>query len=636
MSRCNSAGDAVSKLPGATLDSVLENSHASTLCLPWEQGVFADIFGDSSSSAVPSIPRHAEARESLQESSALPADEPASLLPSHPSAASCEQIFLKFAVRAVNRRSRLSDDDIFELHVQRFELVLAHAYEASILGRGFKDDILERRQHKVRLALGGKAPRTLQKRFGQAAKLLKWANSESLKGFPIDAQIVEEYLRFLCETTCKHSVLTGAIECFAFLHHVLGVDMDPGACKTPIVQGILRKARLERPEKHQARPLLVLEVLALEAALVDPTISAIDRFCIGAFLFALYGRARLGDLKILDCFLLDLLDDSGDSCGGFSNVSAETDSFAQWLQDILSALPGYSGERVTGHSAKATHLSWLGKAGTDLDTQTILGHHVLVGRNSALTYARDTQAAPVRQFEALLRDVRQGVFLPDATRSGRFVSQARVASTDHVSEPGAAVRALEGVQAVGEASVDNSDCMPSFSFPPSPPAVLPEQPDDAFFPSPCPHSEPLDTEEAAEAWLSERAWYAEAAPFSEDNLGEGPIEEPADCSGGESGSSSSDSSSEASIDEKVQASGDRAGELQPRKVNECLMYRRRNTRTVHLLPAGSSSGRFVCGREYSDSVFAPVCGDVHLRALECKQCYKGKPLRDIGALNHAL
>ncbi|CAE7337071.1 unnamed protein product, partial [Symbiodinium sp. CCMP2456] len=518
MSRCNSAGDAVSKLPGATLDSVLENSHASTLCLPWEQGVFADIFGDSSSSAVPSIPRHAEARESLQESSALPADKPASLLPSHPSAASCEQIFLKFAVRAVNRRSRLSDDDIFELHVQRFELVLAHAYEASILGRGFKDDILERRQHKARLALGGKAPRTLQKRFGQVS--------------PIDAQIVEEYLRFLCETACKHSVLTGAIECFAFLHHVLGVDMDPGACKTPIVQGILRKARLERPEKHQARPLLVLEVLALEAALVDPTISAIDRFCIGAFLFALYGRARLGDLKILDCFLLDLLDDSGDSCGylealslshkcrsvsnstgmrmhivvpakgigprswgkdflavarecsrdlselksgepllylpntqgGFSNVSAETDSFAQWLQDILSALPGYSGER-----------------------------------------------------------------------------------------------------AVGEASVDNSDCMPSFSFPPSPPAVLPEQPDDAFFPSPCPHSEPLDTEEAAEAWLSERAWYAEAAPFSEDNLGEGPIEEPADCSGGESGSSSSDSSSEASIDEKVQASGDRAGELQPRK-----------------------------------------------------------------------
>ena len=66
----------------------------------------------------------------------------------------------------------------------------------------------------------------------------------------------------------------------------------------------------------------------------------------------------------------------------------------------------------------------MGRARTNFDTQSLLGHHVLVGRDSALTYARDTQAAPVREFEALLGDARGEVSLPDSTRSGRFVPEA--------------------------------------------------------------------------------------------------------------------------------------------------------------------------------------------------------------------
>ena len=108
-------------------------------------------------------------------------------------------------------------------------------------------------------------------------------------------------------------------------------------------------------------------------------------------------------------------------------MSADTDCFASWVQDLLSTMPNYSGLRVLdleGHSAKATPLSWMGKAGTNFDTRSLLGHHVLVGRGSALTYARDTQAAPVREFEALLGDARGEVSLPDSTRSGRFVPEA--------------------------------------------------------------------------------------------------------------------------------------------------------------------------------------------------------------------
>ena len=85
--------------------------------------------------------------------------------------------------------------------------------------------------------------------------------------------------------------------------------MDTQACSNPVVQGILRKARSERPEKRQARLLLVAEALDLEAALADSSRPFIDRCCIGAFLFALCRRAKLGDLRILDCFITDLLED---------------------------------------------------------------------------------------------------------------------------------------------------------------------------------------------------------------------------------------------------------------------------------------------------------------------------------------
>ena len=167
-----------------------------------------------------------------------------------------------------------------------------------------------------------------------------------------------------------------------------------------------------------------------------------------------------------------------DAHGGFSNMPADTDRFASWVQDLLSMLPGYGGDKISGHSAKATPLSWMGKAGTDFDTQTLLGHHVLVGPSSALTYARDTQAAPVRRFEALLSDVRKGVFLPDSTRSGRFVAEVTA------GPPGQPERAEFRV---GEVECPTSvasdpDLQPAFVFPPSPPPQL----DDSFTPLPVP------------------------------------------------------------------------------------------------------------------------------------------------------
>ena len=56
---------------------------------------------------------------------------------------STELVFFKHAVPVLAKKVRLSDDDILELHVQRFELILARSCKASILGRSFRGAPLE-------------------------------------------------------------------------------------------------------------------------------------------------------------------------------------------------------------------------------------------------------------------------------------------------------------------------------------------------------------------------------------------------------------------------------------------------------------------------------------------------------------
>ena len=46
-------------------------------------------------------------------------------------------------------------------------------------------------------------------------RLVSWADSENVKAFPNDGQIAEGFLRHFVGAGSRHSVLTGAVECFA-------------------------------------------------------------------------------------------------------------------------------------------------------------------------------------------------------------------------------------------------------------------------------------------------------------------------------------------------------------------------------------------------------------------------------------
>ena len=69
--------------------------------------------------------------------------------------------------------------------------------------------------------------------------------------------------------------------------------------------------------------------------------------------------------------------------------------------------------------SRRTLLSWCAKRGLPWEDRQVLGGHTSTVR-SAMVYSRDSLGKPLRLLEILLHEVRLGLFLPDATRSGRY------------------------------------------------------------------------------------------------------------------------------------------------------------------------------------------------------------------------
>ena len=130
------------------------------------------------------------------------------------------------------------------------------------------------------------------------------------------------------------------------------------------------------------------------------------------------------------------------------NATAE---FATALRDFLKrrGFPTSAISNIGSHSLKATLLAWAGKYGMDKDHRRLLGYHTLVGDRSADTYVRDLLCAPLRSLDALLKEVREGRFLPDGARSGAFV-QPEAANAEDDNEESVSDCSSESARVSGE------------------------------------------------------------------------------------------------------------------------------------------------------------------------------------------
>ena len=389
-------------------------------------------------------------------------------------------------------------------------------------------------------------------------------------------------------------------------------DRPPTTIKS---KRLVEVADLNRREKKQARGTII-EVESLERMLNDEKEELADRYAAGSFLFCLYSRSRLSDLRKVRGFMKDVSESNGAIYGyiecrtrshktsrlvahqglampliapvwgllapwglnflrvaavanrtlenlfdepmlpapalgqdlAWQNRSVTTTEAGKWLRSLLSKVLGEI-EYTTVHSLKATPLSWCAKAGLEPDVRLLLGHHV-TGKKSADVYARDVLAAPLRQFDLVLQQIRNGSLRPDSTRSGMLGKETCIDPKEsYVHHPD-----QEDDQTVSSSSTSTST------------------------------SEGEDEEDDQHLEL--------ALPLD-------PVAE--------------------------------AKNWDP----DFDMFQHRKSQIVHLRASGSTQPSFSCGIKMSED-FEKVSEVNFLLFRKCKRCAAAKPIKDVGALASAL
>ena len=95
-----------------------------------------------------------------------------------------------------------------------------------------------------------------------------------------------------------------------------------------------------------------------------------------------------------------------------------SDEISSWVNRCVESSKG--NRQIGSHSAKATCLSWLSKAGIGREDRDVLGRHITALHGSAPLYARDLLASPLRKLDDTIMKIFSKQFMPDQNRSGMF------------------------------------------------------------------------------------------------------------------------------------------------------------------------------------------------------------------------
>ena len=333
-------------------------------------------------------------------------------------------------------------------------------------------------------AVAARKVATLTKRAGAVRQFVKWFEASEIQIADFVAEsTVYAYLQFLLAEQAGGTSGLSACQALNFLSGVFEAPQILDATRSPRVKGLVVLLLRGRVPRGQRAPLTVSMVAHLED-LAETAADDVKAVIAGAALFAIYARLRIGDLRrsVTEPFI-DAVEgtDVGFLEGAFCEHKTAA-AGSRKILPIVAPLVGVSGRpwarawmarraalnlhtsrvgsllpapavgggwvaaplktaefgilvrgllRDTGfdadvlktigsHSLKATGLSWVGKAHIDRDDRRALGYHVRPGDRSMESYSRDSMAGPLRCFTAVIEDIRKGVFVPDASRSGHY------------------------------------------------------------------------------------------------------------------------------------------------------------------------------------------------------------------------
>ena len=448
----------------------------------WEQGVWADIFGDGifmksqwntnrlaklPFSAMPSASRSSE-------------DQPEKKRARLKRVRDDTQTYSDIVVHKSDVSWQEERESLMQNALKRWLVTTSYFHPRSLIKIQL-DNALQELDKLTLLAdvFRGRAPATLHKRVRSVEKLCAHFG---MGRFPPSEGMLYNFFNEQRASGASSSKLKGFLEALNFCRFVLSMDELEDVTKS---RRCLGATRTDVPHQvMQAAALTVDELKKLHSTLMNGDVW--DRIFCGSILFAVYSRARWADLMHCDQVVLNRDDNetlrfieghtathktmgatvfkhqylfltapafgvtsdcwpqtwlesrhmagvmlppynsvmpAPDPDGNPSKRALSSAEASQWLRKILTGDKCVgAGRKISTHSCKATCLSFCAKYGVDPMTRLQLGYHSGGGSGLRMvhTYSRDAVSEPLSKLVQVLDDIRSFRFRPDNTRSGRF------------------------------------------------------------------------------------------------------------------------------------------------------------------------------------------------------------------------
>ena len=351
-----------------------------------------------------------------------------------------------------------------------------------------------------------KAPQTILKRCNSLAKLCGFFQQRNVM-FPCSEDQFYDLLRWEIDAKAPSSRLKAYFEALVFCRYVLGVTDLQKVIDSRRCLGAASARALGCP--RQADPFTVEQLKRFHHCLREGD-ELWDKAMSGMVLFCVYGRSRWSDAQHAEELICDEDTDGvlqfievrtsvhktarahhlrhmflpvaapahgvTDDCWGSQWIDVRrqlgisdlkkfpllpapdshleptarpvsTSEAKKWMHYLLGTDLLRAGSKITSHSCKCTCLSYLAKRGVGHDDRLVLGYHANKLRMT-MTYSRDSAARPLAILSRMLKEIRDGQFEPDCTRSGRLKPGAADLDQDDI------------VGLVPVVSVSQSDRMP--------------------------------------------------------------------------------------------------------------------------------------------------------------------------------
>ena len=130
-------------------------------------------------------------------------------------------------------------------------------------------------------------------------------------------------------------------------------------------------------------------------------------------------------------------DESGVVSSRRSVTSAEVGRALRAFLGVPEEAVDPTAPRIAAYSLRGTCLGWGGKFGFDEDLKSVLGRHSSSIRTTQAIYSRELCAAPARRLPDMIREIAEGRFFPDNSRSSYFPCAPKPRSAAGSSAAGA-------------------------------------------------------------------------------------------------------------------------------------------------------------------------------------------------------